>query len=66
MTRKRRSEMRPGEVFALEHSTDWRGYCVDIRKALVVVDAKSEVDFWTGVKWHVGGIAPGLDYEVLS
>lgn len=54
---KRRSAMRPGEMFGLA----W-----DRQEVLVVLDAKTEVGLWRGGSYRVGDVAPGVEFEVLS
>ena len=62
----RRSAMKPGQMFAVRQLTSWGGWSVDRHDLLVVVDAKTEVDFWTGVEWRCGDICPGSHFEVVA
>lgn len=57
-----RNSLQPGQVFR------WWRYPerLDCSVALVVLDAKREVDFWNGGEWCVGDVAPSVDVEVLS
>lgn len=60
MKRTKRRDMKPGNVF--RH--DCMIYGVD-EVVLQVVDAKNEVDIWTGTRWVIGDVMPGYDFEVL-
>ena len=67
----RRSQMRPGQKFVVR---EWR--IVDRRgpgnyrkeefeRVLVVIDEKTEVEFWEGGTWAMGDTHPSVWYEVV-
>jgi hypothetical protein len=58
----KRSDMKPGTVFAA--SMDWAGGWPMI--ALVVIDDKTEIEFWRGWTCKYGDIAPACYFEVLA
>lgn len=65
MPTMRRSAMRPGQVFGVWDS-DRSPWVDGFRDAMIVVDAKTEIGFWTGAVGHFGDIAPGSCFEVLA
>lgn len=56
-----RKEMRPGTIFV-----PYLGAAQWPRDALVVLDAKHEVGFWTGTLFQFGDCAPSVRFEVLA
>ena len=61
MIRVRRRDMKPGQVFGIVDPERPRD-----RDALVVVDATTEVSFWSGLRYHVGHVMPSVVFEVMS
>lgn len=61
-----RRDMRPGRVFLYRRTTTPRGYVVTEEIALVVLDAKREINFWTGTEYWFGDVMPGHRFEVLA
>lgn len=59
---KQRRDLLPGDVFLLSG----RGFISRRDAVLVVLDRRTEVDFWRGGLWAVGDVAPELLVEVLS
>jgi hypothetical protein len=53
--------MRPGQVFGFIDS--WWPHR---RDAMVVLDERTEVSFWTGTQYRWGDIGPSLSFEVLA
>lgn len=61
---RKRSDLKPGEMFAVECGAYGRGYrCDDV---MVVLDDKTEVGFWRGGKSVYGDIAPSVLVLVVS
>jgi len=66
LTRVPRRSMRPGEVFGITTVLNSRGYQLTRRDAWVVVDAATEVNFWTGARACFGECASAMCVQVLS
>lgn len=62
MALARRSDMRPGQIFAAH--TGWPDSLVS--HVLVVIDHKSEIDFFTGARCVYGDMYSAALFEVLS
>lgn len=60
--RQRRADMKPGTIFAA--SMDWAGGPPMI--VLVVIDEKTEIEFWRGWLCKYGDVAPACRFEVLA
>jgi len=57
--------MKPGQIFGVAErrfSDGYRRY----RGAYVVVDAKTEIEFWTGAQAASGDVEPSTEVEVLA
>lgn len=61
LPRLARKDMRPGQMFGL--MDPWWPFDRDV---LVVVDATTEVSFWSGILHRWGDVGPSLRFEVLS
>lgn len=59
--RLKRRDMKPGQVFGF--TDPWWPHR---RDAMVVIDASTELGFWTGERHCWGAVAPALSFEVLS
>jgi hypothetical protein len=60
-----RADLKPGQIFALRElllAVWW----LWPKEALVVIDDKFEVGFWTGAKYCIGDVASAFEVEVLS
>lgn len=64
MKREKRCEMKRGTIFGLV-AESWLASCGQ-PEAYVVIDAKTEVGFWSGARTCVGEVAPSLWFEVLT
>jgi hypothetical protein len=62
--REARSRLRPGQVFVFRSNSLWE--CNEPEALLVVLDERSEVEFWTGARWQCGYVCPGSHFEVVS
>ncbi len=60
---RKRSELRPGEMFVIEQGLYGRGHRLD--DVMVVIDSKLEIGFWRGGKYCCGDLAPGVSVLVL-
>lgn len=55
VTWKKRSELKPGEMFVVPNAPWTQAYWQDV---WVVLDAKSEVGFWRGAQAVHGDVCP--------
>ena len=63
MLTKRRADMKPGEVFGVRPHLH---HLCAAPAALVVLDDKYEIEFWTGNKTCVGDVVSEWSFEVLA
>jgi len=53
-------------MFLFRSTSEWGRRFDDAEAVLVVVDGRTEVDFWTGDRWRCGEVCPGSHFEVLA
>lgn len=58
--------MKPGTIFGLVSASWLAAHQAGRAEAYIVIDAKTEIGFWTGAKTRIGDVAPSLHFEVLT
>lgn len=62
----RRCELKPGQIFGVDHAFGPRSLWFACRGAYVVLGAKHEVEFWTGAPAFFGDVMSSMEVEVLA